>query len=222
MIKKGIFLIGLAGITFSSCIKHEVIPAPEPQVELTCHFEGTIGGAFVEYTENVDDYIAFPSIAKQTQSGITNAQYLFAMTSQSHIPYVQIAMGSLSWNDPTGTETPALSLFNGFFTTNDSPNYSNAALNGFEASYRDIHGDIWRSYKDSIPEDVAFIPGSIIQESDTKGDYSKFICTFNCPIYHIYTVIDISVIPQTNPPTYRDSVASMMIEDAVYQGYFKR
>ncbi len=235
MIKKGVFLFGLIGVglTVGSCIEHEVIPPPEPLVDLKCSFEGTIGGAFIEYTENVDGYVGYPSIAKQTQSGITNAQYLFAMTSQEQIPYVQIALGSLSWNDPTGTETPALSLFNSFFQTNDAPDYSSAALNGFEASYRDQYGDIWRSYtpgSEPIPEsgtptstiEVSFVPGSIVQESDKNGDYSKFICLFTCPVYHVYSVVDLSVNPQTNPPTMRDSVSVLNIEDAIYTGYFKR
>ncbi|MDX2362026.1 MAG: hypothetical protein QNK23_14550 [Crocinitomicaceae bacterium] len=217
MIKKSVFLIGLMGLTIGSCIDHEVIPPPEPTVDLICSFEGNIGGAFVEYTENVNGYTCTSDIRKQTQSGITDAQYLFAMTSQEQIPFVQIALGSLTWNDANGTQIPALSLFNAFFLTNDNPEYSNAALDGFEASYRDIYGDTWRSYKDSIPESVAF--SGITQESDNNGDYSKFVCTFSCPVYCIY---EVQVIPATVPVTYRDSVVSMMIEDAIYHGYFKR
>lgn len=222
MIKKSVLLLGLASLVISSCIEHEVIPAPEPLVDLTCSFEGTIGGAFIEYTNNVNGYTGFPSIAKQTQSGITNAQYLFAMTSQEQIPYIQVALGSLSWNDPTGTETPALSLFNSFFVTNDAPNYSNLALNGFEVTYRDIYGDLWKSDELSPVQDVSFVPGSIIQESDKTGDYSKFTVLFSCPVYHTYVVPDISVVPQTSPPTMRDSIATILIEDAIYKGYFKR
>ena len=70
MHKKGIFIVGLIGIIASSCTKHEVIPAPTPQVDLKCSFRGDIGGAFVEYTENVDNYSCFPSISKQTLNGI--------------------------------------------------------------------------------------------------------------------------------------------------------
>lgn len=222
MIKKGVLLSGLVVIGLGSCIEHEVIPPPEPVVELVCSFEGLVGGAFLEYTENVNDYECFPSLAKQTQFGITNAQYLFAMTSQSQIPYIQIAMGSLSWNDPTGTEVPSLSLFNSFFLTNDMPLYSNGAMAGFEVTYRDNYGDLWRSNEADITNEVEFLPNSIIQESDKNGDYSKFTATFTCEVYHTYVVPDITVIPQTNPPTMRDSIASFMIEDAVFRGYFRR
>lgn len=235
MVKKGFLIIGLVGLGMASCIDHEVIPPPEPEVTLDCSFEGNVGGAFFEFTKNVDGYTCTPGLAKQTSQGITDAQYLFAMTSQAQIQFVQIGLGSLSWNDPTGTDRPALSLFNGFFTapTSMSPDYSNVALNGFEVQYRDQYGDIWRSYQpgtEPTPESgtpiatqtVEFDPESIIQESDESGDYSKFVCYFTTPVYHIYSVIDISVNPQTNPPTMRDSAVVLNIEDAIYRGYFKR
>ena len=222
MIKKSAFALGLMGVLFSSCIEHEVIPAPTPEVELNCSFEGNIGGAFVQYTENVNGYSCFPSISKQTSGGITSAQYLFSMRSATEIPYVQIGLGSISWDDPTGTEIPALSLFNSFFATYDLPNYSDYAYNGFEVAYVDAVGDVWRSSEVSVPQDVEFELSSIKQESDVSGDYSKFICNFNCFVYHTYSVVDITVVPQTTPPTMTDSVASMFIDNAIYQGFFKR
>lgn len=222
MYKRGFFLMGIIAVAFSSCNKHEVIPAPVPQIELNCSFQGDIGGAFVEYTENVDNYTCFPSISKQTSSGITNAQYLYSMISTTQIPSVQIAMGSLSWSDPTGTQTPALTLFNNFFLANDLPAYSDLGLNGFEVTYRDAYNLTWKSSETSaIPQDVFFDGAQTVQESDASGDYSKFVCEFSCPVFHTYTVVDITV-PPTVPPTYRDSIAYIMIENAEYRGYFKR
>lgn len=223
MYKKGIFAIGLVSLIISACNKHEVIPPPTPKVELTCSFQGDIGGAFVEYTENVNSYTCFPSISKQTSLGVTNAQYLFSMISTSQIPMVQLGLGSLSWSDPTGTQTPALELFNSFFLANDMPNYSNGALNGFEVTYRDAFNDTWKSSDtSSFAQTVVFDPASIIQESDASGDYSKFTCNFSCPVYHTYSVVDISVVPQTSPPTMRDSSAVIFISNAIYKGFFKR
>ena len=71
-------------------------------------------------------------------------------------------------------------------------------------------------------QDVEFVYESIVQESDNSGDYSKFTCNFEAEVFHTYSVIDITVIPQTSPPTMVDSVASFLITDAVYKGYFKR
>jgi len=222
MYKKGILTLGIISLILTSCNKHEIIPAPTPSVELKCSFQGTVGGAFVEYTENVDNYSCFPSIAKQTLNGVTDAQYLFSLQSTSQLPKVQIALGSLTWSDPTGTQTPALSLFNNFFLANDIPPYSDGALAGFEVTYRDAYNLTWKSSDTStFVQDVIFDANSTIQESDASGDYSKFVCDFNCPVYHTYSVVDISV-PQTTPPTMRDSVAFILIENAQYKGYFKR
>ena len=227
MIKQGAIILGLLGVTLGSCIKHEVIPAPEPTVDLKCEFQGIIGGAYIEYTENVSGYSCAPSIAKQTIGGQTDAQYLFTMLSESEVPYIQIAMGSLSWSDPTGTSTPALALFNQFFNRDgadmSNPQYSNSALAGFEVTYRDAYGDIWKSDEvNSTIQDVDFIYESISQESDNSGDYTKFTCEFATEVFHTYSVIDITVVPQTSPPTMVDSVASFLITDAQYKGFFKR
>ena len=40
MIKKSAFAIGIIGLMLNSCIEHEVIPAPTPEVDLNCSFEG--------------------------------------------------------------------------------------------------------------------------------------------------------------------------------------
>jgi hypothetical protein len=224
MIKKGVLLIGLIGFGIGSCIEHEVIPPPEPVVELSCSFEGLIGGAFVEYTENVNEYVCFPSISKQSNSstGITSAQYLFAMTSPMQATSIQIALGSLSWNDPTGTEIPSLNLFNNFFKTNDTPLYSDGAMNGFAVTYRDVNGLLWTTDQTDPGNTIEFVPGSIVQESDKNGDYSKFTALFNCTVHHTYVVPDLPLNPNPQNQTYHDSLASFLIEDAIFKGYFKR
>ena len=61
----------------------------------------------------------------------------------TQIPYIQVGLGSISWDDPTGTQTPALSLFNGFFAAYDTPNYSDNAYSGFEVAFVDAVGDVW-------------------------------------------------------------------------------
>jgi hypothetical protein len=220
MIRKGIFLIGLIGLSVSSCIEHEIIPAPEPQVDLTCSFEATIDGGLVSYTENVDGYAGFPTVTTQSELGVTKAQYLFSMTSQEFVAYPQIGLGSLQWPTGSGVNIPALTLFNSFFTTNDSPLYSNGAINGFQFTFHDEYGLDWSSDENSLDfMDVAFT--GIKQESDASGDYSKFICSFNCTLYHVYSVVDWAN-PPTIPATMLDSIATRTLENGVYQGYFRR
>ena len=223
MYKKAIFSFFVLGFLASSCNKHEVIPAPEPKVDLFSSFEGKIGGNFLQYTENVDGYYGVSQLVAQATGGNVDAQYYFSMISPSYSQSIKIGMGSLSWTTATGTTTPALSIFNPFFTANDLPPYKNSALGGFEVQYKDVYNDLWVSKDTStFVKNVIFEPTSIIQESDKTGDYSKFKCDFNCTIYHTYSVIDIAVIPQTSPPTMRDSLARIKVEDAIYRGWFKR
>ncbi len=222
MYKITILTIGVFIFLSASCTKHEIIPAPTPQVELLAQFEGIIGGSLIEYNENVNGYVGVSELATQSASGVTKAQYSFSMISPSELPSIKVSMGSITWNDATGATTPALSLFNAFFTSNDTPVYSNLAISGFHVTYRDASGLDWRSDEGSPVQNVSIDPVSIIQESDSKGDYSKFNLTFDCPIYHTYSVIDISVIPQTVPATMRDSIGTIQIDQASYRGWFQR
>ena len=222
MYKTGLLTLGLIGTLFiTSCIKHEVIPAPEPQVDLDAHFEGLVGGSFLEYTENVDGYYGLSELATQSAGGVSNAQYTFSMISPSELPSIKISMGSLTWNDASGATIPALTLFNSFFQANDAPAYSNMALSGFQVTFRDASGLDWKSDEASPVQNVYIDPLSIVQESDANGDYSKFNMTFDCPIYHTYSVVDISV-PATIPATMRDSIGTIQIDQASYRGWFQR
>lgn len=209
MLAKGIAIIGL-GI-FSSiltgCIKHEVIPAPEPVVDKTCSFEGNIGGAFVQFTEHVNGYEGESYITTQTGISNNSAQYLFSMISSDASSYMRIGLGSIAWSVASGTTTPALADFNDFFAITTNPNYSLDALNGFEVVYHSANGKDYISNENSTnAQSVTF--SNIDQESDSQGDYSKFVCNFNCYLYH------------TDPVT--SDTDSIQVTNGVYQGWFKR
>ena len=95
------------------------------------------------------------------------------------------------------------------------------ALSGFQVTFRDASGLDWKSDEASPVQNVYIDPLSIVQESDANGDYSKFNMTFDCPIYHTYSVVDISV-PATIPATMRDSIGTIQIDQASYRGWFQR
>ena len=209
---KGLLLIGLIGLSLGSCIDHEVIPPPTPEVDLTCSFEGNIGGQFIEYTRFVGGYDGVSEMSFQSEFGVNTAKYSFAMMSNQSSAYVRVRLGSIVWSDGSGTNSPELSLFNSFFQTNTEPDYSDDAVNGFEVSYRTSAGIIFTSREGSVfPQDVEFEPASIIQESDESGDYSKFTCNFDCYVYYDY--LDDLGDPQTD---------SILIQNAVYKGWFRR
>lgn len=215
--KRSHFLIaGIIGLSLASCIKHEVIPAPEPTVDLDASFEGNIGGQFTEYTEFVGGYEGVSDIAIQSSGGTSHAQYTFGLISTQNSAMVRIGLGSISWSSALGTYRPELNLFNNFFLGNTSPAYSNSALNGFEVVYRTQNDSIYVSRETSpFAQTVEFLPSSIVQGSDSSGDYSKFICKFSCYVYNDW--VDMS----GGAPGVQ-MTDSILISNAIYEGWFQR
>lgn len=206
--KFGIALILFSGLTLGSCIEHEIIPAPEPVVDLECHFQGFVNGTDVELTQNVNGYDCNPSKEKIILPApqFSSAVYYSQMSSGTSPVFVKIGLGSVLWDASTVSD-PTLSLFNNFFLNNLTPAYSNNAISGFEVEYRDPAGKVWASHDNSVnAQNVTF--SAIKQESDSNGDYSMFSCSFNCYVYN------------------QDAVTllwdSLHIQNAVYEGWFKR
>lgn len=215
MLKKGILIIGIASFAITSCIEHEVIPPPEPTVDLYAHFYGEVNGAPVEFTENVLGYANLCTSAKYIlpPPDFSDAVYFAEMSSSQIATSVKIGMGSAIWDASLSNE-PTLATFNAFFQSNLFPNFSNDGLQGFEAIYRDGTGRVWKSSETSVnPQDVEFT--GVVQESDNAGDYSKFICNFDCWMYSLHP--DSLAL---NPPVIQ--LDSIHMENAVYEGWFKR
>jgi len=215
MIKIGAVLLGITALMFGSCIEHEVIPPPVPMVDLTCHFYGEINGAEIELTENV---LSYTNVSTKDQiilaaPAFSSAVYYSQMQSPIVNTAIKVGLGSVSW-DATVAPDPSLSTFNGFMLTNDLPSYSNNGTNGFEVTFTDGSGREWDSNENSANvQNVAFT--GITQESDSTGDYSLFICNFDCYAYSLNP--DSLALPV--PVVHIDSIS---IQNAVYQGWFKR
>ncbi len=211
MKKVGLLFVGF--VFLFSCQKHEIIPAPEPKVDLVCSFQGLVGGQYIEYTQNVDGYYGMSELTAQTGGGITNVQYHFSMLSPNVLTSVGIGCGSITWNNATGITKPALTLFNSFFDgIHQSPSfdYSNQALNGFEVVYKGVNGSVYYSDENSVNvQNVTF--NTLSKESDKTGDYVLFSCDFDCYVYHNY------IDPNGNP-----AKDSLKIEQATFKGWFQR
>lgn len=215
MMKRGAILLGLTGLLLSSCIEHEVIPAPVPEVDLNAHFYGVINGVEVELTENVLSYRNESTKAKiiLPPPSFSSAVYYSEMLSSQVSTSVKVGLGSVNWDASLDVE-PGLSSFNGFFIANNLPDYSNDGTTGFEVTYTDGTNREWKSnHNNGFIKDVEFT--GIVQESDESGDYSLFTCHFNC---HAYS-INADSLALTPPVLHTDSIS---IENAVYQGWFKR
>lgn len=207
-IKNTIAILMLGGILLPSCIKHEIIPAPEPVVDLKCSFSGVINGSDVQLTQNVNGYNTTPTKEKiiLPSPQLSSANYYAQMNSGTATPYVKIGLGSIQW-DASSIADPTLSQFNSFFTASTTPAFSDNASNGFKFEYRDGTGKIW-STKQTSPNSQNVTFSNIKQESDASGDYSKFTCVFNGYVY------------------YQDQVTmlwdSMYVANGTYKAWFKR
>jgi hypothetical protein len=207
-------------VGISSCIKHEIIPAPKPKVTLDCNFRGFINGTDTELTKNVNGYYLEADKSKFIAPGNepSKAVYFANMRSAETLKFIRISIGSILW-DANVSANPTLTLFNQFMNSNLTPNYSIDAAAGFEVMYRDAAGVVWKS-KDTDPvQEVEF--SNIKQESDETGDYSKFICSFSTVVYHTFLEGD----PDPNDPEEiltADIEYSFPINDAVFKGWFKR
>lgn len=217
MILKGLFVAGVAIFAFSACVKHEVVPAPEPKVDFDAHFFGTINGTDVEFTQNVLSYRGSSTKSKTIPPppAMSKAVYYSTMSSTSgaYVQSISVGLGSVNW-DASLTPDPTLALFNDFFKTNDAPDFSDLGADGFEILYMDQDGREWRSSESSTNlQDVEFT--GIKQESDATGDYSKFICNFNGYVYSLHP--DSLLL---NPPVVQ--LDSLNIENAQFRCWFKR
>jgi len=137
------------------------------------------------------------------------ATYRVAMVSSNdELPKLEIKLGRLAW-DAGSSSIPTLALFNDFFKTMVTPTYQLNAVNGFEVVYIDETGKAWKSNPNEIGSNkVEFF--NIVQESDDRGDYSKFKCEFSCNVYRV-------------PKNINDTIVNFKpIIDAQFTGWFKR
>ena len=223
-ITKTILVGSMIAMGFSACIKHEIIPAPEPKVELICHFNGLISGTPLELTQNVKGY--FMETNKSIfvpPAGLAIATYYSEMKSAEDLVSVKISIGSMRW-DGNGTDGPPSNVFNAFFTNNLTPTYTAGAIStptntaGVEVAYRDGVGNVWLT-KDSDPTNT-MVFSNISQETDKTGDYSKYIANFNCRVYHTFRTIVQHPAPTPNDTLYDEQ--SFEITNAVLKGWYKR
>lgn len=201
-------IIGIAML--SSCIKHEVIPAPTPRVDLPASFTASLNGFGYEIIKDVDGYSCKASQAKELlpTPQLSNMIYYSSLQSQEKLDFIQIGIGKLKFNADHNLD-PSLVAFKDFFADNPTRNFSNSAEDGVEIIFRDGNGKIWKS-DESIPGQ-SFEFTEVVQESDEFGDYLKFTAKFNAVL--VFDIADVD---------HPDYGSITTIENATFQGYFKR
>lgn len=214
MKKKVITLIGALGLLAIGCNKHEVIPPPVPMVELETHFVGRIDGTDLEITEFVNGFEGSSDADFEINaSSIDRAAYYSSLTSSQTTQSVSIGHGSVFFDAGTASRPP-LAQFNAFYNTNLEPQVSGNAFDGFVFKYTDAGNREWTSDAMHILPTEDVIYSNVKQESDSTGDYNKFIVTFQTYIYRTYEDLPL------NPGVFLKD--SMAVTNAVYKGWYKR
>src|SRR5690606_10178120 len=116
-------------------------------------------------------------------SGIDSAVYYSTMSSTETLQAITVGHGSVEF-DASTSSVPTLALFNNFFLTHLKPNVSLEGKSAFVVRYKDPQGRIWESNNNasSPTEDVLY--STVEQESDTSGDYTKFVVNFETYVYY--------------------------------------
>ena len=191
---------------FQSCVEHEVIPPPKPEVEFECSFSATIDSNDYELVEDIDGFYCDPAQEKilLPNPQPSSVKYLAAIRSGEQADYIQLKIGKLLFSADLSPD-PDEEAFENFFLANPNPDYSIDSEDGVQIAFRDNAGNVWMSTPDS--EDLLIFDFSSLEyESDEEGDYMKFIASFSCNLYD-----------DIEEPT--DTV---VVENAIYKGYFKR
>ena len=184
-------LLLFVGLIFSSCIEHEVIPAPETTVDLNAAFIGFVNGTQVEFTQNVNGYGAVAVNAEDINPSPTPSHMTYGSKIKSiyNDQAIRVKFGTLDW-DVSQNSYPTVSMFNDWLNTwsNTPVSFSDQGLSGIEIEYTDNLGVSWVSRESDLGQTGTFVIKK--QESDNTGDYSLFECTFSCLVWRIN--------PQTN------------------------
>jgi hypothetical protein len=176
--KKFTFSLLTVALLGASCVEHEVIPPPKPEVELECSFTASVEGTDYDLVEQVDGFFCDP-----TESKILNPSpqpsfvtYFASIRSQDELDYIQVKLGRLQFNADMEPD-PTVESFENFCMSSVTPNFSEEAIDGVEVVFRDAQGQVWMSNPASLePQNFQFSAMNL--ESDDNNDYMKFIANF--------------------------------------------
>lgn len=176
--RKLFILCGFAGLAaLNSCTDHEVIPPPVPLVDLNCECDIMVGDTNYVY-DDLCDYWSTKNIV--SDGGVSSAQYIVDLSEETVPGNLEVEIRSINWIDG-GTNNPTLEEWKTFFMDNPTPGYSdNLGHNGIEIRWTDPYGELWVSDTAAAPCFRNFVFNTLIQESDTLGDWMQFDASLDC------------------------------------------
>ena len=180
---KNFVLILLGGATLFSCIKHEVIPPPLPQVELNASFVADTNGTQISYIKGLNGFDIKATNYREilTPPLQSNIKYFSSIESINLVEYFKVSIGRNFWNASSGA-FPPVAQFRVYFESMLSIAFSDDATTGVYLEWRDANNQLWTSKEDSVlPQSFSLV--AVSQESDESGDYLKFTAVFTATLY---------------------------------------
>lgn len=221
---KNLILSSFIGLALFSCVKHEIIPAPENRVDLKFHFQGYLRGTFMEFTQNVDGFDLETNKTKQIiPNALSRAVYYSMLKSSQKNISLKLLVGEALW-DGLATNDPDINSFSNMFTNYTTPKFNPGAYkvagidsSAFDVEYKDVNGNIWKG-DPAFPANLEFT--YLSQESDKTGDYMKYIAKMDLTLHRKWWTYNYD-----NLGAVIDSVENYdywTLENGVLQGWFKR
>ena len=176
--KNLLILSGVIGlVSLVACEDHEVIPPPVPIVDLKCACDAVINDSTVQYTDTCR-YFSNKTIVS---GGLSTAKYSTTIQKNNLVHGVKLEIMTLEWSDD-GSNTPTLEQWQTFFDNMMTPGYATGSItNGVVVTWTDPNNKNWVSDTGGVCfSDFNFV--SMVQDSDTTGDYMMFEAAFNCKL----------------------------------------
>jgi hypothetical protein len=180
---KNFVLILLGGAALFSCIKHEVIPPPLPQVELNASFSADTNGTQITYIKGINGFDIKATNYREilTPPQQSNIKYFSSIESINLVESFKVSIGRDFWS-ASSSAFPPVAQFRVYFESMLAVAFSDNATTGVYLEWRDENNQLWTSKEDSDePQNFNFV--SVSQESDESGDYLKFTAVFNATLY---------------------------------------
>lgn len=179
-------LLGISCLLFASCIKHVVVPAPEPKVVLTSTFSADTNSTNITFAKGADGYDVVNDNYREIKGSpqMSTIIYYSTLKSSSKVSQFKVAIGDAQWDAASGN-FPPLATFTDFFSTSAVFVYKTGGANGVELTWKDEAGVVWTSKDTSMTaNDGTFSISSATQQSDDTGDYMKVSLSFSCYLYN--------------------------------------
>lgn len=181
---KNYLLLLLGGLALTSCVKHEVIPAPTPPVptvEFDCLFTGEVDGVSKSITDGVNGFACNQNKVIATVTGQpTTGVWYSEIAHPSSAEKVRLSHGQMSW--PEGQNLPSTYDWRQFYLNNPSPVIADDAIGGVEFSYTDNTGTEFTTQDTSVYNST--INYTFLEaDSASNGLFVKFTATINCKLY---------------------------------------